>query len=182
MKEVNLGCGTNVASDWINIDISYNIILSKFPLLKYVLFKARLINKTVYEQNWPSGIFRHDVTKGLPFETNSIDYIYTSHLLEHSKKDDAQKYVNGTINADQFLHLLRLYESRRKKIIVERFFPWLFSKDFHKWMYDFESISNLLRNCGFQEVERRKFREGKVPDIEILDSKPEQSLYLEAQK
>ena len=52
----------------------------------------------------------------------------------------------------------------------------------HRWMYDFISLSALLRECGFKGVEKREFRVGKAPDLDKLDNRPENSLHLEARK
>jgi predicted SAM-dependent methyltransferase len=210
MKKVNLGCGTSIATSWINIDSSFNITLSKFPILKKVLFKSHIIPKPVCDSQFPSNIIRHDLTKGLPFESDSIDYIYSSHLLEHLERSDSEKflaechrvlkkggifrlvvpdlklittkYVNGVINADQFIQLLQLNEFNSNKTLAERFLPFFFTKDVHKWMFDFESLNDLLKIAGFEKVEKMNFQVGKVPDIKILDNRPELSLYLEAQK
>lgn len=52
----------------------------------------------------------------------------------------------------------------------------------HRWMYDFDSLKNLLLSIGFTVVEKRSFREGVVPDLELLDNRPQESLYVEARK
>ena len=59
----------------------------------------------------------------------------------------------------------------------------LFSSGFsHVCMYDFNSIAKLLNNCGFRVIEKRHFREGMTPDIDKLDNRPDESLFVEAQK
>ena len=210
MKKVNLGCGSSIINSWINIDSSFNVTLSKFPILKKILFKLHIISKSVYDSQFPSTVIRHDVTKGLPLASDSVDYIYSSHLLEHIKRSDSEKvlaechrvlkkggiirlvvpdltiittqYVNGVINADQFIQLLNLNEFNTNKTLVERMFPSFFIKDIHKWMYDFESLYDLLKNTGFEKIEKMNFQVGNVPDITILDNRQEISLYLEAEK
>jgi predicted SAM-dependent methyltransferase len=59
-KYLNLGCGNDIRSagtevDWINIDFN----------------------------NDNPKVMNLDLRKPLPFEMNSIDFIYTSHLVEH---------------------------------------------------------------------------------------------------
>jgi hypothetical protein len=49
-------------------------------------------------------------------------------------------------------------------------------------MYDFDSLASLLNKYGFSVREKRRFREGITPDIDRLDNRPEESLYVEAQK
>lgn len=204
-KKVNLGCGTTVAPRWINIDTSWNISLSKLPFLKWLLYKIGLLSESAYKAKWPPSIIRHDVRKGLPFEYDSVDYIYTSHFLEHLTKHDAvkvirechrilkpqgwirivvpdfkllvSKYIKNELSIEDFLHHLGMSESEENM-----FFKFLYSKDRHRWMYDFQSLTHLLRAYGFKIIIRRRFREGKVPDVDILDNREEESLYVEAQK
>jgi len=65
--KVNLGCGQRIHSQWINID-----------------FKSK-----------NSEVITHDLCKGLPFESNSCDVVYHSHLLEHFAKSYAQIFLNN---------------------------------------------------------------------------------------
>jgi hypothetical protein len=53
-----------------------------------------------------------------------------------------------------------------------------FSK--HRYAYHFEMLEKLCRTVGFSRVFRRDFRTGQTPDLEILDNRPEYSLYVEA--
>ena len=98
MKLLNLGCGQRFHSDWINIDFVS-------------------ADKTV---------ITHDLSNGIPFDDNSFDVIYHSHILEHFSKMDAFKFskecfrvlnVNGIIRiavpdleiiVKQYLHNLNL--------------------------------------------------------------------------
>jgi predicted SAM-dependent methyltransferase len=53
-KKINFGCGTNVLDGFINVDL--------------------IARKNVYP---------HNVTKSFPLEDNSIEAIYTEHMIEH---------------------------------------------------------------------------------------------------
>jgi predicted SAM-dependent methyltransferase len=52
---LNLGCGNKYHPDWINVDF----------------------------HSTGKGVIAHNLTEGLPFEDNSFDVVYHSHLLEH---------------------------------------------------------------------------------------------------
>ena len=95
MKKVNLGSGTACLDDWINIDNSFNARLSKHPRLRYLLFKIGILPRKYYEMVWLNvhKIMMHDVRKKLPFDNESIDCIYSSHLIEHLRKDEAEKVL-----------------------------------------------------------------------------------------
>ena len=49
-------------------------------------------------------------------------------------------------------------------------------------MYDFDLLATLLKRVGFVEVQRASFQNGDVPDVALLDNRPEESLYVEASK
>ena len=91
--KLNLGCGTHVVKGWVNIDKSFNIIISKILGLKWVLYHIGLMSEIAYKAPWDkldAKVLRHDVTKGLPYKENEVDYIYSAHMLEHLSRKDAQ--------------------------------------------------------------------------------------------
>lgn len=110
MKKVNLGCGATIAPGWINIDNSWNILLQKIPLLKSLLFKIGLIQKITLEAGWRGkSIKKHDITKGIPFEDESVDFIYCSHVLEHlpiSKTRTVLKETYRVLKKDGILRIV----------------------------------------------------------------------------
>jgi predicted SAM-dependent methyltransferase len=65
MKLLNLGCGNNYHSDWINLDI----------------------------HSEDKKVIVHNLRNGIPFETNSIDVIYHSHILEHFPIKEATVFI-----------------------------------------------------------------------------------------
>ncbi|MFH1049569.1 MAG: methyltransferase domain-containing protein [bacterium] len=62
---LNIGCGDRFHNDWINIDV--------FPLNPEVI--------------------HCDIMKGLPYEDNTFDAVYHSHVLEHLPKDKAIDFI-----------------------------------------------------------------------------------------
>ena len=52
----------------------------------------------------------------------------------------------------------------------------------HKYMYDFELLSESLYKAGFKKVIKCTFKTGVTPDIDILDNRPEETLFVEAIK
>ena len=53
------------------------------------------------------------------------------------------------------------------------------SRHRHWWLYNERSLRDLLERTGFSDVQRRAYREGRCPDVERIDSRPE-SLFMEA--
>lgn len=220
MKKVNLGSGTTCLDDWTNIDNSFNARLAKHPWLRYLLLKIGILSKKYYEIPWAEHIkstMVRDVRKKLPFDNESVDFIYSSHLMEHLRKDETEKVLKECLRVLKRGGVLRLsvpnlelvarnyikeiedaQNSRRKNdylpserfldrldIGAEKSIPPLLSRVFpsrHKWMYDELSLTALLECCGFVNVEKRSYKVGRVPDIDLLDNRPESSLYIEAEK
>ena len=83
LVKLHLGCGTIAPEGWINIDGSWNAWLAKYSLLKFFLKKIGIINQDLLNIPWPKNILVHNLTKPLPFKSNSIDFIYSSHTIEH---------------------------------------------------------------------------------------------------
>jgi SAM-dependent methyltransferase len=63
---INIGCGGTWHPDWMNFDV-------------------RPAHPAVYTL---------DARAGLPFETGTVDACYSSHVLEHLRKDDARKFLS----------------------------------------------------------------------------------------
>ena len=49
-------------------------------------------------------------------------------------------------------------------------------------MYDFDMIKRELVDAGFKKIRRCKFKEGNLPDVDRLDNRPKDSLFVEAVK
>lgn len=221
--KVNIGSGPQGRTDWVNLDWGILPLLSKMPWLCSILAKMRLLPKT-YCRLWPSNPRLWDCRKSLPFRDYSVDFIYTSHFIEHLPRYQAaklfaeckrilrpsgvlricvpnvrllaEKYVQG--DRDFFLTLDNsdINPGRLKDqadLLVQHFYGYdlwseptlvqklqrLFIRG-HLWMYDYESLSNLLYTAGFSTVERCAPAQGKVPDIDYLDIHRTGSLFVEA--
>lgn len=65
LKLLNIGCGSNFHPKWINLDLA--------PASPEVQ--------------------RYDARRGLPFDKNSVDACYSSHVLEHLKPSEAVDFL-----------------------------------------------------------------------------------------
>ena len=91
--KVHLGCGSFTPPGWINIDGSWNAWISKYPFIKSILRKIKIIPPGITEGNYDKDILVHDVKKSLPFDDNSVKAIYASHLLEHLYLTEARSLL-----------------------------------------------------------------------------------------
>lgn len=203
VKAINLGCGTVIAPGWINIDNSPNARLSKYPPLRWLGWKLGVLSDEHYAIEWPESMIIRDLRKNLPFADSSIDYTYSSHLLEHLTLDDASNLLKEVLRVLKPGGLLRLvvpdltYGARcyvdalnahpTNHKAAPEFLSWLQLsrsgvRDPHLWMYDAPSLMTLLREAGFSKTRVCEHKVGSVPDCDILDNRPDESLHVEAAK
>jgi SAM-dependent methyltransferase len=80
---LHLGCGSTVVPGWENIDKSPSIVLARVPHLRRALAAVGVLTREQANAVFPSGIVRADVRRGLPYEDETVHYIYSSHMIEH---------------------------------------------------------------------------------------------------
>ena len=138
MTKINIGCGwRDFGKDWIHID---------------------------------GGDYPHldskDVTK-LDYNSNSVDLIYASHLLEYFDRDEAMNILkewirvlkpNGILRlaVPNFEAMVHLYTE--KHIPLEKFLGPLYGKMsmgdeiiYHKTTYDYYSLKSVVEELGMKD-------------------------------
>jgi SAM-dependent methyltransferase len=137
----------------------------------------------------------HDVAFGMPFEDQSVDYAFSSHVLEHLRKEDAEQLLRDVFRVlksggyvrscvPDLAFAVSRYKAGDKEGFLGYFFGWPDAGSLaqHRYMYDYEMLKALLERIGFVSVTRCRFREGHTPDIAFLDNRPEETLFVEAMK
>ena len=205
--KLNLGCGRNVLAGWVNIDNSPSVLLSRWPLLKRLLFRVGLIEKTTCGSKWPNDIVWRDVTKGLPYPDGTVDKIYSSHMLEHLERERGEFLLRECFRVLKRRGLLRLvvpdlmFHARRylqrvsESDLVGREphdeFLWNIYGAYlkkrrhgasHHYMYDWPTLRLVLQEIGFSPVIRQSYQVSLDPELSLLDNRPEDSLHVDAVK
>lgn len=148
--KINMGCGKrNFGKDWIHIDGG------EFPHLH-----------------------SHNVKK-LPFKKNSIDLIYSSHMIEYFDREEIipiLKEWHRVLKPGSTLRVavpdFRAMSSTYKGTLSSRrcslklFLGPLFGKMkmgdetiYHKTVYDFRDLREVLNKCGFDDVQVYNWRD-----------------------
>ena len=200
---LNLGCGLSIAPGWINIDNSPNARLARYPWLRWTLWKLRVLSDQLHSVNWSDSIQNLDLKKKLPYNDSSVDFVYTSHFLEHLALKDSQRLMSEIFRVLKPGGIVRIVipdlalGARQYVAAIEanpddanaanEFVDWLQLnrpgiRDPHLWMYDAPSLTAMLSKIGFARVAVCEYRRGRVPDCEILDNRPDDSLHVEAEK
>ncbi|MEW5815994.1 MAG: methyltransferase domain-containing protein [Spirochaetota bacterium] len=139
-----------------------------------------------YEAKKRAPLFYHDCTKSLPFPDISVDEINCTHFLEHVYRSEAvaivkdyhrvlkeggkllievpdlEKYIHQYLEAD--LKNKRADQFIEKTLLTLRERPGLFMKALqffgffsrHRWLYDEDSLTALVKECGFVDVTSEK--------------------------
>jgi predicted SAM-dependent methyltransferase len=139
--KVHIGCGKrNFGEDWYHIDGS------SYPHVK-----------------------SHDI-RSLPFEDNTVNVIYASHVLEYFDREEVFIVLEewkrclrpgGTIRlaVPDFEQMVKLYVKGTVKlnnIIGPLYGKWQMDENttiYHKTTYDYLSLEKVLKECGFVNVE-----------------------------
>ncbi|MEJ2705846.1 MAG: methyltransferase domain-containing protein [Sedimentisphaerales bacterium] len=136
-----------------------------------------------------------DVRNGLPFETNSVDFVYSSHFLEHLSHDEAWRFLNEVFRVLRRGAKVRLstpdlaafaakYIARDSSFWDGQRWPgqtpadqfnFVLRQMGHLYIYDFQSLESLLKSVGFTRVRQVSFEAS-------LDNRREVSLFVEAEK
>jgi predicted SAM-dependent methyltransferase len=178
---LNLGCGPNTRSDFINLDYSWH----------------------------PSIDVCWDLTRGVPFASNSMQGIFTEHCLEHLTfaavdqvlaecrrvlkpggtlrivVPDGQLYLTSYVRCIEGEKDIKLpyaeddeYRGIYSPIMsVNRIF-----REFgHLFIFDFDAFRQLLTKNGFVNISKESFGAGRDQKL-LLDSESRdiESLYVEA--
>lgn len=200
---VNLGCGLRCLPNWINVDGSLTAFFGNKKLSLINRFLYKFAGASVYysfkEYNeiiQKSGLHFFDLRCGIPFKNESINVIYSSHFIEHIKKEDAQNFLKDCYRTLKSSGLMRLvvpdldfafeiYKKGQISEMLERFFftsPDLCDFAAHKYGYNFFTLEKLLKEIGFIDIKKVDYQKGDCPDINFLDIYPDYSLYVECRK
>lgn len=202
--KVNFGCFSSGLPGWISVDNARrHIVASKILGLPRFLYFLGLLKKSSYNLH-AKGKFNNivygDATKKMKFESNSVDYLYSSHMLEHLYPRDAIYFLSEckrVLKKGGVLRLLlpdleyeaKIYMKSLGNQNAANIFSWKVYanddksgyKNGHKWMYDKYYLKNILKKVGFEKVVCGKFKTGSFPDVDKLDSY-KNSLIIEAIK
>jgi len=194
---VNLGCGTTVAPGWVNLDNSPTARLVALPVVPKLVGLVRRL------PSWPAGMIVRDLRKPLPFANGSVDFVYSSHTLEHLTRDDAERLLREVTRVLKPGGVARIVVPDLA-VGVARYVADTTSGDpnaahglmsmlelgrggrrhrsSHKWMWDGASLTAAMAAAGMADARVLTGGEGQAPDLDVLDARRDHSAHVEATK
>jgi len=207
---LNLGSGPTAVPDWINIDRSPNIILDRVPAAKRLLLRAGLLTQE-HMQRWDREVVRHDMRKlpypdssvEAIYSSHTLEHLYLREadrvigecvrvlqpggILRLALPDVelfARELLNGTTAAGQDAG--RYFNSRLLAYPEDRPTPSgrlrsAVGGHVHRWQPSAPLVRQLMVGAGLVDVCDYKFRQGKLPGLDIIETR-EESFFLEGTK
>jgi SAM-dependent methyltransferase len=197
IMKIHFGAFNCPVEGWTNTDITPHIYIARVPGLAWFLHTIGKMPADRY-QDHQTGAFKKltylNVGKPWPYSDETIDAVFSSHVLEHLPIRAARTCISNAYRVLKKGGILRIVVPDLDKCIADysapKSYEWAFDvfeanqvaeKNMHHFMYNEASLARLMRDCGFAAVSRQAYREGNCPDIELLDNRPE-SLFMEAVK
>jgi predicted SAM-dependent methyltransferase len=172
IRKLHLGCGDHLLHGWLNTDLQPRV----------------------------PGVQQLDASKPLPFADDSVDYVFSEHVIEH------MPYPQGCSLLAECLRILKpggvmriatpdlafligLYQTDKSAIqqafldwSKERFLHWAPTADAtfvinnavrdwgHQFIYDDKVLRRALAEAGFGRIARKALMESDVADLCGLES------------
>jgi SAM-dependent methyltransferase len=198
-RKLQLGSFDHAPQGWLNTDITPHLLVARVPGLPWLLHRAGVLSDDRYASH-RSGAFRAlrylDLSRPFRFRDDTFEAVLATHVLEHLHPDVAERCLRETHRVLRPGGVLRVAVPDLDAMVADydpadpdRFLWGIYQgrgadakrSARHWWHYNAGSLEALLREIGFREVERRGFREGRLPDVERVDTRPG-SLFVEAIK
>ena len=174
-KYIQLGCGENLPKNFDNIDF--------FPT------KIRDIKSIKH--------ICHDLRYTLPYEDNTFDGGFSEHTIEHFYYNEVINLLKETkrilkpnsifrITVPDLGKYIDFYSGNISNSFFDKFDYkaqafWNLTQNYtHKSIWNYELLSDKMKEIGFKEVVEKKFNEGENPNLLLdLDSRKFETLYVE---
>lgn len=90
---VNVGCGREIVPGWVNLDKSPSVLLARLPWLRWTLAKLGVLGPE-QAMGMPRGAVHADAARRLPLEDESATDVYSSHMIEHMARWQAEAFLS----------------------------------------------------------------------------------------
>jgi len=184
--KLHLGCGPHFLEGWTNVDYSFGAKVARIPLIGAL---SRALG--LFKIQWNPSIILHNLAEPLPWPDASVDFIYSSHTLEHLRREDGARliaechrvlkpggvlrivvpdlrscvdgYTSGSVPCEDFVESLMVLANKGASW-KQRLLGALDDGHLHKCMYDTPGLVKILTKAGFA-AEGMAGHDSRIPDI-----------------
>lgn len=176
MHLLHVGCGTVYLDGWINLDLDA-----------------------------PKIDLKHNLTQKLPFVDNSIDFIYSEHVIEHFTVQQGLALLREFYRVLKPGGVVRIATPDLKYTLFRYFYRWHHQEWIkrygyewietgaemvnialrewgHQYLYDQEELTRRLQEAGFTTVDRKKIQKSDYSPLRSKETRQDSKLILEARK
>jgi hypothetical protein len=187
---VQYGCGLCAPQQWTSFDANPSLRLARIPLVRKLLRK--------HLPAFPPNVMYGDISKGLPVEHESCSAVYCSHVLEHltytecraalrntflmlraggvfrcvlpDLKAYARRYLDSLDAAasSRFMQDTMLGAKDRPQGLVQHL-RMVYGRSRHCWMWDYVSLSDVLREIGFADIRPALRGDSGDPQFDLVE-------------
>ncbi len=198
-RKLHLGAFDQAHEGWVNTDITPHLLVARIPGLPWALHRAGVIDSRRYAAH-RDGTFRSlrylDLSRPFRFPDGYFECAFTAHVLEHLHPDVAESCMREVhrvlapggivrVSVPDLDRIVEDYDPSDPEAFLWGIYQGRGRRDMgtarHWWHYNAGSLAALLRRVGFVEVQRCEYRQGRCPDVEVIDNRPG-SLFMEAVK
>ena len=147
-----------------------------------------------------------DLRRPLPFITESVQFIFSEHLIEHLEKAEAQAFLqecyrilqpNGAIRliTPDLYRFAKAYiendeafyqtASPRRPTPIDGFNFVMRQRSEHLYLFDYQTLAEMLKSIGFREISRSECQQSRWDELNLdvdTQQRAVESLYIEAVK
>lgn len=184
-NKINLCCGIQKIPEFIGIDflegnaeIVLDLRYKNLPLKDNSVEKLVCISAINY--------FKYERAKELIKE---VYRVLKPGAITRFAVQDLEIIASKYINKDMDFFFQKLPNGKYRfegATMADKFNAWFYGFEIKgnpcQYVYDYQSLSYIFNEVGFSLVERKKFQDSRLENIEFIDNRPEQMFFLEAVK
>jgi SAM-dependent methyltransferase len=177
---LELGPGPLLADGWVGIDASAHLLARWLPepLLRRLLRGTHIGAGAAGPLKRGKFIFA-DLTYGIPFTDASAEAIYSSHMLEHMTRPDAEALLRECRRVLAPRGILRIAVPEVADDDEDEYELGARYLHTHQSRWTWPRLEAALRAAGFADVSHAAYHVGELPGLTLVETRPE-SLFVEA--
>lgn len=90
--KLNIGSGAEAVAGWINVDKSPALLLARSPRVRGVLARVGVLTER-QRAGFSRDVVYGDATRRLRFADRSVDFVYSSHMIEHLSRQQGLAFL-----------------------------------------------------------------------------------------